>query len=91
MWITWAPFLVTKWKELPTEAYVREAVLQHCDKSLAEPDPALAAARLDDGVCAAVAERLWIIVLSERQETLVVSREHRAVIQAQDVRRGIPR
>jgi hypothetical protein len=43
-------------------------------------DPAL-----ESKTCEEVARRLWLIVLSERQESLVVSREHRAIIQAHEV------
>ena len=89
MWITWAPFLVTKWPDLCTPDYVKSAVLTHCERALNEIDSSAAADLVDDTICEAVARRLWIIVLSERQETLVISKDHRAVIQAHDVRKDI--
>ncbi len=88
MWITWAPFLVNSWKDLMTADRVAAAVLKHCEHTLCETDEATAKPLLDHAACEAVADRLWIIVLSERQETLVISREHRAVLQHHDVHTG---
>lgn len=89
MWITWAPFLVTKWPDLRTTSYVRDQVLVHSDRVLGTGDPTEAEALVENEVCTAVADRLWIIVLSERQERLVISKEHRGVIQAHDTRKGL--
>lgn len=88
MWITWAPFLVTRWPELCTMAYVREQVLAHRARTVATGDEQEAETLVDDEVCQAVADRLWIIVLSERQESLVISKEHRGVIQAHEAQKG---
>ena len=88
MWVTWAPFSVTKWADLCSSKEVEGAVLECREHSLAVADEEEAAARLDRNVCAAVADRLWLIVLSERQEQLVVSIGHRALIQAHVVAGG---
>lgn len=86
MWITWAPFLVESWDELCSTEFVEKAVRQHWAKLCpdgrpTEPDP-------DTETCAEVAGRLWIIILSQRQEGLVISREHRGVIQKHDIEKG---
>ncbi len=81
MWITWAPFSVTKWQKLCSCDEVLEAVVRHRDRALGEPDLTKAHIAVDKSCCDEVANRLWIIVLSERQESLVVTRQHRGVIQ----------
>lgn len=81
MWITWAPFSVKKWQQLCSCEEVFEAVVRHREKALGEPDLAKAQAAVDKSCCEEVARRLWIIVLSERQESLVVTREHRGIIE----------
>jgi hypothetical protein len=85
MWITWAPFSVTAWSKLMTADYVKDSVLKHRLATLgsktADPDPAL---------CTAVAERLWLIVLSDKQETLGLSDSERGEILKFRVSSGAP-
>jgi hypothetical protein len=75
MWITWSPFNVTKWDTLMTPSEVKDAVTKH-------PDIALGDAEADDAACAEVAKRLWLIVLSDKQEELVIDPEHRLEVVA---------
>lgn len=80
MWITWAAFGTTVWSDLMSPDRVRKAVLHECRRALAV-DPADAEMKIDDALCADVASRLWVIVLSERQEKhLVLSAEHQGLI-----------
>lgn len=72
-WITWAPFLSTSWEVLATADFVKESVLKH-PKDVFGVDNALAV--IDDEVCKDIAERLWIIVLSEKQEDLTISEKY---------------
>lgn len=69
MWITWHPFSQTKWARLCDADEVRDAVVAHqaayCGTGV----------DIDDGVCADLAARLWVIVLSDRQEGLAMSDE----------------
>lgn len=51
-------------------------------------DEAEAAALVDEDVVSAVANRLWLVILSTKQETLVISKEHRSVIEAYETRKG---
>ena len=74
MWITWHPFSVTNWSKLTTAAEVRSAVLQHHQKALGTSDSKQAEAAIDDGQCEAVAESLWLLVLSDKHELLMLSR-----------------
>ena len=74
MWITWAPFSVSKWPELMTTDYVYDAVQTHRDRVL----PTDAAP--DATHCQDVASRLWLIVLSDKQEVLRLTDDERGEI-----------
>lgn len=69
MWITWHPFRVSSWTQLCDAESVRAAVTSRRDDWLGP------GYEVDDDLCRATAERLWLIVLSEQQERLVMSDE----------------
>lgn len=77
MWITWAPFSVSKWSKLMTADYVAEAVKgkHHRNRTLGADD-----AEPNLAHCAAVAHRLWLIVLSDKQEVLRLTEAERGEI-----------
>lgn len=85
LFITWHPFSVTDWSQLTSAEYVMQAVLAHRERSLDCMDLEDAKTHIDPERCAQVAERLWLIVLSERQERelimspgdLALIRQHR--------------
>jgi hypothetical protein len=80
MWITWAAFATTSWSELLTKDRVRKAVVAEPKRALAV-ESADAESMINDDLCGEVASRLWMIVLSERQERhLVLSAEHQGLI-----------
>jgi hypothetical protein len=82
MWITWSAFGTTNWSQLLSPELVNKAVLKYSKRALGVPEQDAAAA-LDEQVCKDVASRLWIIVLSEKQEKhLMLSPEHQALIRA---------
>ncbi|MFE3217655.1 hypothetical protein [Streptomyces antimycoticus] len=76
MWITWHPFSLTKWAKLCTTSEVKSAVITHHEKSLGCVDSNDAAELVDEESCKEVADRLWLILLSKRQEELVISKKH---------------
>lgn len=69
MWITWHPFSLRKWRRLCTSAEVRAAVEAHKTNYCGDDQA------IDEGLCDALADRLWLIVLSDRQESLSMSDE----------------
>jgi hypothetical protein len=75
-WLTWHPFSQTKWNALCSDGKVLDAVLKQREKSLGEADLEAAKALVDSNTCASVADRLWLIVLSDKQEDLVVEDQH---------------
>lgn len=80
LWITWAAFGTTVWSELMSPDRVRTSVIAEAKRALGV-DHQDAEAKIDDALCRDVASRLWMIVLSERQEKhLVLSAEHQGLI-----------
>lgn len=69
MWITWHPFDQTKWTRLIEWEEVASALQSRTLDWLGR------GAVVDDEVCRLTAERLWLIVLSDRQERLGMSDE----------------
>ena len=63
LWITWAPFLASRWGELLTAEYVQQAVTDPAHR-----DIALGADQYDPAVGLAVADKIIVVVLSDRQE-----------------------
>ncbi|MEE1740075.1 hypothetical protein ACFXPV_06765 [Streptomyces sp. NPDC059118] len=88
MWITWAPFRANSWSTLQSPEQVEFAVLQNCERIFGTADVAQAREKLDRALARSVAERLWLIVLSEKQETLVPLRDWEAIVAAELTRRG---
>lgn len=80
IWIAWSPHSITRWPELRSEDAVRDGVIKHRLRVFDEENKADAAAMIDADTVTAVAERLWLIILSEKQERLVISAEHRGII-----------
>lgn len=64
MWITWHPFSITNWSSLCDAATIKSAVNARKAEYLNED------AVVDEELCDALADRLWLIVLSDKQETL---------------------
>lgn len=88
MWITWSPFATTTWSELVSFERVSKAVVKESTRALGANGKD-ASDRLDEQLCKDVASRLWIIVLSERQEKhLVLSPEHQGVIRGHIAKEG---
>jgi hypothetical protein len=83
MWITWHPFQVGEWRDLCGAAKVRASVEMHRSAYLEEGEG------LDESLCAGIAERLWLIVLSEKQESLCLTSEMMAVIRGEEERRAV--
>lgn len=82
MWVTWAPFRITSWKDLCSVDTVQSGLLTAKNrKRLFDTDNLdEAKSKIDAEVVKDVASSLWIIVLSDKQEELVISAEHRAWI-----------
>lgn len=86
MWVSWTPHRITKWASLTSAEEVRLAVIAHAERIFpADADPEAA---VDGDLCTRVSERLWILILSQKQEQLVPSVEHLALIQAREMEKA---
>jgi len=82
VWVTWVPHERARAEALATPAKVRAAVVKSAARIFpAGADPSV---EVDQAACQAVSDRVWIIVLSEKQEHLVPSREHLNLIYAHE-------
>ena len=90
VWITWHPFRITTWSELYSEDKIVEAILAERERVFgldATSDDEVVKALIDRDAVATLARTCWVIVLSDKQETLVISREDRAeVMRLRDLR-----
>lgn len=80
MWITWAPFNATAWHKHCSEERVRQAVLEHRSLVFGITSSDEAEELLDAERVKEVADRLWLIVISEKQERFVPLVEWQAII-----------
>jgi len=85
MWITWSPFMVTRWDEIRNPEFVRECAAANPARILGTPVSANSLG-IDPEVCEEVAKRLWLIFLSTEQEMLVPTMSAREVVEAHIVR-----
>ncbi|MEU8801282.1 hypothetical protein [Spirillospora sp. NPDC048819] len=90
MWITWHPFRVKTWSKLCTVDSVIDGLVhaRNRNRALGLEDETEAKAAVDRELAKDVAERMWLIVLSEKQEKLVITPEHRSLILAHRIRKG---
>ena len=87
MWITWAPVRANSWSTLDSPHQVETAVLQHRERVFGISDLDEARKLLDADLVQSVASRLWLIVLSGKQETLLPLKDWAAIVAAELVRR----
>lgn len=88
MFITWAPFKAQSWSKLATPDELEKAVRKHWKYNFTAED-ASKKAKLPDSILSTVSEKLWVIVLSDKQvEHLSMDQEHLAVLNAHITREG---
>ena len=68
MWITWHPFSQTSWSKLCDAEEIERALVDRKQEFCGDDD-------IDLALCRSIAERLWLVVLSKRQESLSMSDE----------------
>lgn len=78
LWISWSPFQAQRWDRHTTPDNVRRSLLQKVNtkRVFGVDTEAEAAAKLDVQRMAHVANRIWLITLSDRQEMLVPTEDH---------------
>jgi hypothetical protein len=91
MFLTWSPFRIKTWQKLCGPDAIVEACIAHKERlfELADPtDDDEAKGKIDMDLVTDLADRLWLVVLSEKQEQLLISKEDRALIVQNRVREG---
>lgn len=78
LWITWTPFRIKKWSELYSTSAIKTAILAEKERIFGTVSSVEAQGEIDHEIVEDLAKRIWVIVLSDRQETLVISRDDRA-------------
>lgn len=78
LWMSWSPFQAQRWDEHATTENVQKAVLHEANRrrTLGLDDEGEARAKISADLITRVASRVWLVTLSEKQEQLVLSREH---------------
>ena len=75
MWITRHPFNITDWASLTSPDRIKKALEDHHSE-------ALAGESIDVDLLATVADRLWLLVLHQRQEGLMLTAEELALVES---------
>jgi hypothetical protein len=78
LWLSWSPFQAKRWDHHTTIEAVSKAVLHSVNRQrvLGTSDETEARLALDAATLTAVSERLWLLTLSMKQESFVLTKEH---------------
>lgn len=76
MFITWHPFLVSKWNTLTTKDRVKSAVSARRQQWLGSQY------QVDDDLCRSIAETLWLVVLSDKHHHIQMDLSHVGLLQS---------
>lgn len=83
VWLSWTPHGISRWSSLTSASEVRKAVIANAARIFpAETEPESA---IDMDVCQTVSERLWLLIVSDKQEALVPAVEHLNLIHAHEL------
>ena len=75
MFLTWHPFRVTSWTKLCSTEAIEKGLVENRNRVYGVEDEVEARAlmKADAGVIEDLSQRLWLVVLSEKQENLLIS------------------
>ena len=78
LWVSWAPFQAQHWDRHTTAENVKKSVLHGANRvrTLGLSDESEATTKLSAELLAGVADRVWLVTLSEKLEKLVLSTGH---------------
>lgn len=78
LWISWSPFQAQRWHKHATTDNVRKSILHNANRKrvLGVDDEADAVAKLDPELLTNVANRVWLVTLSDQQVMLVPTEAH---------------
>jgi hypothetical protein len=78
LWFSWSPFQAKAWDTHTSPGSVRKALLHAANRErvLGSNSEADAEANIDPEAVIRVSERVWLLTFSDRQNDLVLTREH---------------
>lgn len=88
MWITRHPFNQTDWAELTSADRIKQALEKHPEVLRKSQDPDAESHDVDVDLLATVSNRLWLLVLHKRQESLMLTPQELSIVEAQLNRKG---
>jgi len=89
LFMTWHPFAQTSWTTLCEPSTIVDGILQNKRRIFSPTEQDSCESLIDQAVVTDLVDRLWLIVLSNKQEELVITKEHRALIVAEDIRNEV--
>lgn len=91
MWITWAPFRVTDWSKISSPEKVVNALTKvetYRSWVFGDVTEEQAKEQVDPEIVEDLSARMWMIVLSDRQERLVISEDDRSIVMQNRTQQG---
>lgn len=88
MFLTWNPFRANSWQKQCDPDAIVKACIKHSKRLFDIDDPDEAKSKIDMSLVHELTDRLWLVVLSEKQEKLLISEEERGLIVMERVKKG---
>lgn len=89
MFLTWHPFRVTTWTQQCEPETIVGGCLRNKRRLFDEEEDDAARGKIDMSLVNQLAERLWLVVLSEKQEQLLMSEEDRGRLVKWRTKKGL--
>lgn len=82
LWLSWAPFQAQKWDTHTSAERIANSLVHPANRTrvFGTDQEASARAAIDPTVLAGVSSRLWLVTLSDRQDQLVLTKDHYAEV-----------
>ncbi|MFC0532056.1 hypothetical protein [Phytohabitans kaempferiae] len=89
MFITWNPFRARGWQKLCSTDSILDGCVANGNRLFGTTDADEVRSKLEMGVIEELQERLWLVVLSDKQERLLIDDEERGFLVQRRIERGL--
>ena len=89
MFLTWHPFRIKSWTQLCDPDAIVKGCIVNRRRLFNVEEEGEAKELVDDALVNDLADRLWVVVLSEKQEQLLISDQERALIVSSRIEKGL--
>ncbi|MEU5669803.1 hypothetical protein ABZ749_05405 [Micromonospora sp. NPDC047753] len=89
MFLTWHPFRIKTWTQLRDPDAIIKGCVANRRRLFGVDDEVEARAHVDNSLIDELKNRLWLVVLSEKQEQLLISDQDRALIVSSRIEKGL--